>query len=54
MHDMNLCCRYACNISVATLMRTRELGNSAGQLRHKMVEEHSQEWMRKVMYHLTD
>jgi len=53
-HDINLCRRYACDISVATLMRTRGLGNSAGQLRRKLVEEHSQEWMRKVMYYLTD
>ncbi|KAH3826017.1 hypothetical protein DPMN_127906 [Dreissena polymorpha] len=35
-------------------MRTRGLGNSAAQLRRKLVEEHSQEWMRKAAHYLSD
>ncbi|KAH3826054.1 hypothetical protein DPMN_127943 [Dreissena polymorpha] len=46
--------KYACDITVVTLMRTRGLSNSAAQLRGKLVEEHSQEWMRKAGHYLGD
>ncbi|WAR12544.1 hypothetical protein MAR_026724, partial [Mya arenaria] len=46
--------KYACDVTVVTLLRTRGQGNSANQLRRKLEEEHSQEWMTKTLHYLAD
>ena len=44
----------ACDLRVAKLMRQRGLGNSASQLRHKLMEQHSEMWSQRVVHYLTD
>ena len=47
-------CRYACDESVITLLRTRGLGNSAHQLQRKLEEQHHMRWLRQVSLYLSD
>ena len=46
--------QFACDLRVAKLMRQRGLGNSASQLRHKLMEQHSEMWSQRVVHYLTD
>ena len=44
----------ACDLRVAKLMRLRGLGNSASQLRHKLMEQHSELWSQRMVHYHTD
>ena len=45
--------KYACDISVISLLRARSLGNSSTSLQKKIHELHSEEWMRKCIAYLS-
>ncbi|XP_053384278.1 uncharacterized protein LOC123536813 [Mercenaria mercenaria] len=45
--------RFACDISVITLLRQRGLGNSASQLQIKLEEQHSEKWLQKTIHYLS-
>ena len=46
--------KYACDVSVTTLLRSRTLGNSPTALRNEILEVHSAEWLRKHLSYLSD
>ena len=46
--------RYACDISIISLLRTRTLGNSPSALRNNLLEVHSEEWLRRKLGYLSD
>ena len=46
--------KYACDISVVNLLRSRTLGNSSTALQNNVTELHTEEWSRRVMWYLTD
>jgi len=45
--------RYACDLKVVRLLRERGLGNSAGQLYRKLLEQHTENWMNQTLQYLT-
>ncbi|XP_041951282.1 uncharacterized protein LOC121711602 [Alosa sapidissima] len=45
--------RYACDIRVLRMMRERTMGNSVTQLYKKLLEQHSEAWMQRVLQYLT-
>ena len=46
--------KYACDISVISLLRGRTLGNSPTAFRNDLQEVHSQEWLRRQLVYLQD
>ena len=46
--------RYACDMKVVRLMRSRTLGNSATQVQKTLVEEYGETWLNAVMLYLGD
>ena len=46
--------KYACDVSVTTLLRSRTLGNSPTALQNEILEVHSGEWLRKQLSYLSD
>ena len=45
--------KYACDVSVAMLLRGRTLGNSPTALRNRIMEVHSEEWLKRNMVFMT-
>ncbi|XP_048106082.1 uncharacterized protein LOC125299049 [Alosa alosa] len=45
--------RYTCDIRVLRMMRERTMGNSVTQLYKKLLEQHSEAWMQRVLQYLT-
>lgn len=45
---------YACDRSIISLLRSRNLGNSPGALQNRLQELHSEEWLRKLVSYLSD
>ena len=45
--------KYACDVSVISLLRSRTLGNSPSALQNNICELHSEEWMRKCVSYLS-
>ena len=46
--------KYACDISVLSLLRGRTLGNSPTALRNMLLEVHSEVWIKKQLLYLQD
>ena len=46
--------KYACDVSVMTLLRSQTLGNSSTALRNEVLEVHSTEWLKKHLSYLSD
>lgn len=46
--------KYACDISIVTLLRARTFGNSPSALQSNIRELHSQQWLQKTLSYLTD
>lgn len=45
--------RYSCDKRVVRMMRERTLGNSVTQLHKKLMEQHGEAWMQRVLQYLT-
>ena len=45
--------KYACDISLVMLLRGRTLGNSPTALRNRIMEVHSEEWLKRNMVFMT-
>ena len=45
--------KYACDVSVISLLRARSLGNSSTLVQKKISELHSEEWMRRSIAYLS-
>ena len=45
--------QYACDATVAVLLRGRTLGNSPTTLRNVIMEVHSEEWLKRNMVFMT-
>lgn len=45
--------KYACDISVVMLLRSRMLGNSPTALRNRIMEVYSEEWLKRNMVFMT-
>ena len=45
--------KYACDVSVAMLLKGRILGNSSTSLRNRIMEVHSEEWLKQNMVFMT-
>ena len=46
--------KFACDISIATLMRARTLGNSTSAMQNNIRELHSEAWCRRLLWYLAD
>ncbi len=46
--------RYACDISIVSLLRARTLGNSPSALCNNLLEVHTEEWLRRQLHYLSD
>ena len=46
--------KYACDVSVVSMLRARSLGNSSTALQKKIKELHSKDWMRKTISYLAN
>lgn len=46
--------KLACDMAVVRLQRQRGLGNSSSQMQKQLEEQHSENWMLKVVQYLTD
>ena len=46
--------KYACEVSVVSMLRARSLGNSSTALQKKIKELHSEDWMRKTISYLAN
>ena len=46
--------KYACDISIVSLMRSRTLGNSSSSMQNKVRELHTEAWVRKQLCYLSD
>ena len=46
--------KYVCDQAVVTLLKDRTLGNSSSAIRNKLLEVHSEEWLRKQVCYLSD
>ena len=45
--------KYACDVAVISLLRSRTLGNSPSALQNNICELHSEEWMRRCADYLS-
>lgn len=46
--------KYACHVSVVSLLRSRHLGNSTTAFRNSLLEVHSDQWLKKTLSYLSD
>ena len=48
-----LTCKYACDLAVISLLRSRTLGNSPTALRKSLLKIHSAEWLKKQLMYMS-
>ena len=46
--------KYACDLSVITMLRGRTLGNSPTALQNGILEVHSEHWLKKQLSYMSD
>lgn len=46
--------KYACDLSIITMLRGRTLGNSPTALRNGVLEVHSEQWLKKQLSYMSD
>ena len=46
--------KYACDVAVISLLRSRTLGNSPTALRNSVLEVHSEQWLKKQLTYMSD
>ena len=49
-----LTCKYACDVAVISLLRSRTLGNSPTALRNSILEVHSEQLLEKSLSYMSD
>ncbi len=46
--------KFACDVAVVSLLRSRTLGNSSMALQNNILELHSEEWSRRYLWYMAD
>ena len=45
--------KFACDVAVISLLRSRTLGNSPTALRNSILEVHSEQWLKKSISYMS-